>query len=505
MARHSFTFSSSILPAGALLSAAIILVAELVLFPKSYLVADKSTLSLTRTAALLDRGPDPDLAIIGASRSLAIDAKLLQDELAQFNSVYNYSVPSLGTTLQFAMTLEKLLDNHRRPKALLISLSPEIFGDPNFDALLSLEPERQRLRRVFSLRELFEYMPSEEKLLIAPTYLQNILNSLNYRVLIKGYLDYVFFGVDPFDVGDPISRNKALIDHMKATNGQMLYWAGREVADDDVPVYQIVPFGCTVCPEVDGFYLSRHAYIYHVLGLANEKEIPVIVFMMPIHEKRFMVMQKYGNFKYIAAAMQAFEREFPNVLFLEQNLKFDKRFFGDLSHLNAKGARIFNKHFLAAVKRLFEQGYGYKQLSDEGLFFDIGSPVEGKVYLQGFDVKEHKGATWRWNQGSRSTFIFPWLRSKEPRRYRVTIDVQPYVAQQNREMELASPVESVCVLLTPGRRKYSVDLLFPAGEDLTLSAQYAAAVSPFDLGRGQQKRELAVAWFGIGLHYASPP
>jgi hypothetical protein len=178
-----------------------VLVLELALFSRSYLLADRSTLSVTRTAELIENNQNSDMVILGASRSLAVDARLLEDSLEDFDEIYNYSVPSLGTSAQFAMILQKYLDNNRKPEVLLLALGPESFGKFRIDELFfSLwSGEAIRLRRFFSVIDLLRYMPWKEKIFL-------VRDGKTETIKIKGQELYIG---EVEDMADAITQGNA--------------------------------------------------------------------------------------------------------------------------------------------------------------------------------------------------------------------------------------------------------------------------------------------------------
>ena len=505
MAESSFNSNSP--PWGFVLFALCVLVLELALFSRSYLLADRSTLSVTRTAELIENNQNSDMVILGASRSLAVDARLLEDSLEDFDEIYNYSVPSLGTSAQFAMILQKYLDNNRKPEVLLLALGPESFGKFRIDELFfSLwSGEAIRLRRFFSVIDLLRYMPWKEKIFLVPLFFDNVINSYSYRSHIRDFLDYHILGEDKWGVPNVIARNKTLLQHMEETNGQMLYWADREVAEHELYFENILPLGGLAQYEYDSFYLRKDENISLALATAQLHRIPVVIFFMPVPRPRHELMEKYGNFDYIRRRMGEFEDRFRNAIFLDMDIVYDMPLFGDSSHLNSRGADKFNKEFQVALGDLVREGYGNRSLSEEGLYFDIGSDLEGRVSLNGFESPEEDSVTgrnWRWANDLTGSFRFHWLRSQEERKIRISFEVDPYVINTGKEMILGTTLDSARVLLQPGVQRYEVDLLFPAGEDFHLSVRYADAASPRDLGASEDVRTLSVRWFNIKLQYA---
>jgi hypothetical protein len=481
---------------------------ELLVFSRSYMLSDMSTLSVTRTARMVEESRNLDLLLMGASRSLVVNAAQLESELDHYDNAYNYSVPSLGTSLQYSMILEKYLDHNREPRVILLALGPEIFGQFKVDALFySLwSGEAERFWRFFSLPELLQYMPFKEKIFIVPLYMQAILNSYNYRMNIRDYINYRLFGIDKWGVGDVVDRNRRLLDIMDETKGQMIYWPDRKVPNDEMIFENIIPLGGLAEYQYESYYLRKDENIRRFLHMTSERNIPVIVFFMPVPEPRYELMDSYGNFNYTRRRMDDFEERFKNVYFLDQDISYDMLYFGDSSHLNADGAAKFNVEFARDIKHLMEQGYGQVELVGRGLFFDLGATIEGRVKLAGFYEKEENVElqdSWRWSSGEVSSFVFPWIKNEEPRKYRVIFEVQPFLPQINQAMVLGTPIDNTVVVLQSGRQQYSVELMFPTTDELEVSVSYAAAMSPLDLDMSADERVLAVRWFNISLQYVA--
>ena len=468
------------------------------------MLADMSTLAVTRNSGMIEKAYDRDVLMLGASRSLAVNARALEENLEDFDNIYNHSVPSLGTSLQFYMILEKYLDHNKKPRAILLSLGPETFGQFRVDALFYTlwSGEAERFWRFFSLPELIRYMPFKEKIFIAPLYYQTLLNSYNYRVNIRDFFELKLFGVDRWGVPDVIGRNRELLRVMDDTNGQMIYWPDRQVSVDEMIFENIAPLGGLADYEYESYYLRKDENIRRFLHLAWAEEIPVVVFFMPVPTPRYELMDKYRNFDYTRRRMSEFEEKFKTVFFLDRDINYELKYFGDSSHLNRLGAEKFNREFSADLKQLLELGYGHAELASSGLEFDIGSKEEGRVQLTGLYSKEQNEPsteTWRWSNGLTGSFSFPWLPNREERSFRVTFEVQPFGSQVNREMVLGTAIDSSVVLTRPGRQRYSVDLKFPVADALQISVGYSEAQSPKELGLSPDDRKLSVRWFNLTL------
>ena len=504
MVKRSSISSFSRLPAGCALFLLVALILELFVFSRSYMLADVSTIAVIRNSHMIEEGHDRDMLLLGASRSLAVNARELELGLDAFENVYNHSVPSLGTSLQFYMILEKYLDHNEKPRAILLSLGPEAFGQFRVDALFYTlwSGEAERFWRFFSLPELLRYMPFKEKIFIVPLYVQTLLNSYNYRMNLRDYLEYNLFGVDRWGVDDVVGRNRELLGVMDQTRGQLIYWPDRQVTEDEMIFENIVPLGGLAEYEYESYYLRKDENIRRFLHLATAEGIPVVVFFMPVPQPRYELMDKYGNFNYTRRRMREFEDKFKSVFFLDRDINYDMKYFGDSSHLNREGAAKFNREFTADLKQLLEKGYGEKDLAGDGLNFDIGAALEGRIRLAGFYEKEQDAAgekSWRWSAGTASSLSFPWVRTDTERRFRISFEIAPFASHVGRTLVVGTPVDSESVVTRAGLNRYSVELTFPASEELHFSVAYENATSPEELGLSPDERRLAVRWFNVTL------
>ena len=75
MVKRSSISSFSRLPAGCVLFLLVALVLELFVFSRSYMLADVSTIAVIRNSHLIEEGHDRDMLLLGASRSLAVNAR----------------------------------------------------------------------------------------------------------------------------------------------------------------------------------------------------------------------------------------------------------------------------------------------------------------------------------------------------------------------------------------------------------------------------------------------
>lgn len=509
MVKSLFTSSFKTLPKGFVFCAIFVLCLEMFLFSKSYFISDMSTLSVVRTSKLIEAGQSDDIIVLGSSRSLALDAKILESLTFDDDSAVNLSVPSLGTSLQYNMQLQKYLADNEKPEYILFAVAPEIFGQFGVDQLFYTlwSGEADRFRRFFSLFETLNYISYKEKVFLIGMYAKNILNSYNYRVYIKDFVNFSVFGTSELGSEDVVSKNHKLIEKMKATNGQMIYWPDRQVPYEEQLLHNILPLGAMADYEYDTFYLHKDKNISDLLTFALINDIPVLMYTMPVSTPRYELMKKYGNFRYMERRVQEWEETYPNFRFYNYDFSYPMKLFGDSSHLNMEGAERFNREFLPGIAGLINRGKGDGSLPEGGISVDIGNELdeEGAALIGFYKAeKNDQGDTWRWSGGDNSRFSFYWLPQRQKTKYRLSFKIEPFVGQRGREITISTAIDSVSVVVEPGLKEYQVDLIFPISSHLTFNVNYDNAISPKDLGAGSDGRKIAVRWSEMNLQYPPP-
>jgi hypothetical protein len=315
---------------------------EYTVFRHAYLLADQSTVAIVYKGARLEQGHSDPIIVLGQSTALAIDAHRLQQSMGPYPTVYNYALPNLGSAEQYYFVLKKYLEFNRRPELIVLVLPPDAIVnreaeqlDPYIEAI-----ERQRFRRFFGpMFLLTEVAPATRRWSFVTEAAETALPSANYRVFIKNStfapeLDEI---TDREYMGLPqalVQRDRAIIDRLDATNGQLIYYADRVVAWHQV-MDALPPAPDPSSPMVPLFE--------EVIRLADASGIPTRLVFTPICCERGAQLEHDGTWPLLSALMHSYEERYPSFRFLETGfLTYDRADFGDPIHLNATGAERFN-------------------------------------------------------------------------------------------------------------------------------------------------------------------
>jgi len=315
---------------------------EYAVFRHAYLLADQSTVAIVYKGAHLEQGHSEPIILLGQSTALAIDARHLQQSMGAYLTVYNYALPNLGSAEQYYFVLKKYLRFNRRPELIVLVLPPDAIvnreaeqTDPYIE-----EIERQRFRRFFGpLFLLTDVAPATRRWSFVAAAAETALPSANYRVFIKNStfapeLDEIS---DREYMGLPqalVQRNRAIIDRLDATNGQMIYYADRVVAWHQV-MDALPPAPDSTSPAVP--------QIEEVIRLADGAGIPTRLMFTPICCERATELERNGTWPLLATLLHSYEERYPSFRFTETGfLAYERSDFGDPIHLNAAGAERFN-------------------------------------------------------------------------------------------------------------------------------------------------------------------
>jgi hypothetical protein len=315
---------------------------EWAVFRHAYLLADQSTVAIVAKGARLEEGHSDPIIVLGQSTALAIDARRLQQSMGAYPTVYNYALPNLGSADQYYFVLKKYLEFNRRPELILLVLPPDAIVNRESEQLDPYieEIERQRFRRFFGpLFLLTEVAPATRRWSFVAAAAETALPSANYRVFIKNStfapeLDEIS---DREYMGLPqalVQRNRAIIDRLDATNGQLIYYADRVVAWHQV-MDALPPAPDTTSPVVPQFE--------QVIRLADASGIPTRLVFTPICCERAAELERNGTWPVLSALLRSYEERYPSFRFLDTGfLAYERSDFGDPIHLNAAGADRFN-------------------------------------------------------------------------------------------------------------------------------------------------------------------
>jgi len=343
--RNSFIFSFRYFPHSFIGGLIVVALLEIFLFSRAHLLADRSTVCIVHKSQMIKKTKGPDIVLFGASRALAINAKKIEESTGGKFTVYNYALPHLGTTLQFYLTLKKYLEHNNRPRLIILSAPPEMFGVVDKEGIFRDDPrgEMNRFRRFFSALFLLQNVQFKEKWGLLREYINNIIPSFNYRTFVSDSTISSAKNRGLKRISFLIKRNSDIIRHLEETNGQMVYNADRVVSREErlkrLPETEESDF------SILNIGVARN--IEKFIALADDNNIPTVLFFMPLLSDRYSRMEEMGYFKEITRVLQEYQKKYSSFRYYDSApLTYGREYFGDWSHLNQKGVERFNREFI---------------------------------------------------------------------------------------------------------------------------------------------------------------
>ncbi|MCP4693500.1 MAG: sulfatase-like hydrolase/transferase, partial [Desulfobacterales bacterium] len=142
-----------------------------------------------------------------------------------------------------------------------------------------------------------------------------------------------------------------------------------------------------------------------------------------------------------------------------------------------------------------------KEYQGKRELFDVGSPDENGLVLEGFTKPHTDGAMdFRVGVGPKSKITFKGLSFKKRSKATLLFFVKPFL-DEALSMKLATSISSAEVTLEPGSKEYAVSLEFPAGDDPRVDVYYKKSGSPGALERAKAGEDYRVYWDTIDLIY----
>jgi hypothetical protein len=325
---------------------------EYAVFRHGYLLADRSTLTIVYKGARLEQGRGERAIVLGPSTALAIDARRLEQASGGRVAVYNYALPNLGGPEQYYFVLKKYLRYNARPERIILGLPPDSImnetaeqADPFIE-----EIEKQRFRRFFGPVFLVTDVARETgRWSFVGAAAATVLPSINYRVFIKsGTFAPEQDEISDWEPADSVQalyhRNRDILADLDATNGQLLYYAERVVAASSI---------ARTIPTAPNRRASGPRWIEKAIGLAESSGVGLTLIFTPMCCERATAMEQTGTWRMLSDLMDRYRARYPHFRFVDVgNRSYDREYFGDAVHLNARGADRFNKELNARATEL---------------------------------------------------------------------------------------------------------------------------------------------------------
>ncbi len=240
-----------------------------------------------------------------------------------------YSFASGGSTpVEMYYILKKYLKNYPKPDTVFVSISPRFFCETFAFWHFAVR------NNVISRADMQEILSEKKK---NDTVLGNFprLNFLLYKADYLGYYqddvlyNYVFAGY---------SKNKKMISEMQNMRGGRQHSGLKDSCS--LPNYETKY--THFCPSS---LLLKH--FEKTADLCRENDIKFIFFSMPMNERSFKILKPEFVSEY-QKTIQICAEKYPEFDISDSLYAYSDNYFGDASHLNSKGKKIFTIDFISA-------------------------------------------------------------------------------------------------------------------------------------------------------------
>ena len=331
------------------------------------LLDDPCTMSIQYKRAVLERSAGEDVMILGTSQVMGLDARRLELLGGRAFTVFNYSVPDLGTTLELYLVLRRYLECKRtKPRLIVCSLPAFALVTPGWNRFANVNFER--FRRMFPL----DFVKRAAGIPVPPGIESRYANRRQW------FPSYNFFPVFAtlWNQGDLWLRTqerpgrllpalsaprvfqrardgRTMYRTMVSTKGLLLFNAGK-VADRSKLLLHLPR---TEQAALRGLRETQEVF-ETFLSLAQAENIPVVFFNMPVSETFDERCRTLGYNQAIDAMFRGLEARYACFTYrpVESFHHWSCRSFGDHAHhLNATGAAQFNEEFFAHFRAMLDR------------------------------------------------------------------------------------------------------------------------------------------------------
>jgi len=263
--------------------------------------------------------PESDIIFLGESRlNAGID----------FTRIPNsYSFASGGaTSIEMYYILKKYCQNYQKPKTVYLSISPRFFSE-----IFAFYPYavRNNLFSFSDMKEITSALQEKDTTFGAYATAKFYLNKLNY---IEYYQSDVLYN----NVFGGYSDNLKLINEMIARKGGRPHPGLKDSCSALNYETKYIHFEPS---EILTLYFNK------ILNFCKTENIDFIFFFMPMNESSYKKLkpafiQEYQTY------LKTFQNQYPEFNISDSIYFYPDSLFGDESHLNKKGKKIFTEHFL---------------------------------------------------------------------------------------------------------------------------------------------------------------
>ncbi|MCR5356311.1 MAG: hypothetical protein K6E63_02805 [Lachnospiraceae bacterium] len=229
-----------------------------------------------------------------------------------------------ATPVEMYFTLDKYIKNNGAPKEVMIMFAPFHYS----------YMDNYKTRTMY-----FKHLTLKEAMQVysqGKTYEAAVFDDFDRADILSMYAglpDSYLPALINAKVTGRLSKNTMLYDEQLANRGHALY--GRDNGNSDVNYeanYEHM--------NRDGEHLLITYYFEKLLKLCSANGIRTIVLQPPMNEASFEALNE-GYVREYLSYLNQIRNDNPDIVFEDEIPCYENRYFGDSSHLNEEGARVY--------------------------------------------------------------------------------------------------------------------------------------------------------------------
>ncbi len=263
------------------------------------------------------RIPETDILFLGESR---VNAGI---DFTEIEGSYSFAAGG-ATPVEMYYILKKYSENYPLPDTVFMSISPRFLSETYAFFPYAVA---QKLINQSDFKDIISHSNKHDTILGKNPELKFFLYQLNYFEYYQSNVlyNYVFKGY---------KSNTRLIDYMILNKGASLHPGLKDSCSE--LNYETNYLSFKPAPLLT-------AYFEKILIFCKRNDIFLIFDFMPFNESSFNVMNKNFISEY-KTYINAFARQYPELIISDTLYCYPDIFFGDESHLNAKGKEKFTEY-----------------------------------------------------------------------------------------------------------------------------------------------------------------
>lgn len=255
-------------------------------------------------------------------------------------AVYNYSLGGAGPIDEY-YTLENYLEKNEAPEYVMYTMSSWYFRGLSALWVRTVYFHRLEMKNILDL----ERMTKKQDAYSVVGTEHILLKYLGYRLYLpKNYSKAFFSGLFS---NARLENNTAQYKYAREGKGHVLY--GKAEEHDELTPFFAEHF------EYQEFLA---AYLCRTIELCEKHNIKFIFQSPPLNPCSHKAMSDACYLEEYTAFLESIQKKYPSAQIETEILSYDADCFGDVHHLNAKGAERFTKQMKEKYSGIFEETKG---------------------------------------------------------------------------------------------------------------------------------------------------